>query len=224
MNPRKVIYPSIYSSDHLYLASEMSKVQNLGFETLHVDIQDGVQSSEISFGIKVLRRLNQECKMDLDVHLMVDDIEGFVEKLSDLDKITTVSFHPTKTDYPLRVINKIKSLGFKVGFVFMVKDPIDLYNVYSDQIEQVMIGTSEPDGQANLFLESSLDVIESAKRVFPGKDILVDGNINVKNLSRVKKAGANHYIIGREIFSHTRIKFLMEEYEEILKNKEEIKC
>ena len=104
MKALEFIYPSIYSGNHLHLYEELKKVENGGFKTLHVDIQDGVCSSEISFGIKVLKSLSEYSKMDFDLHLMLVDVERFLDKIIGIKNIKCVTFHPSDVRYPARVI------------------------------------------------------------------------------------------------------------------------
>ncbi len=220
MKALDVIYPSIYSSDHLHIYDELKKVENARFRTLHVDIQDGVCSSEISFGIKVLKSLSNNSEIDFDVHLMLVDVEQFLNKIEGIKNIKCVTFHPTDVRYPARIINKIKSMGYEVGFAFGYSQPMQEYALYADEVSSILICTADVDGKGNEYRKKSLDKIQLARSLFDGVErFVVDGDVNAMNLGEIVQAGANRFVMGREIFKSTSLDEKIIELNNILERK-----
>lgn len=216
MNVLKRVYPSIYSANHLYLYDECKKVEDHGFETLHVDIQDGICSSEISFGIKVLKGLRTHSKMIFDIHLMLMDVEAFLPKLADMDNVAAITFHPKDVRYPARVITKIKAMGYEAGLAFTLNEALDNYEVYADQVSSILICTAEVDGKMNQYNTYSTKKIRQARVVFPHAKIVVDGNIHQGNIKEMIDAGTDCFVMGREIFDCDNLDNKINELKQLL--------
>lgn len=216
MKALQQIFPSIYSANHGCLISECQKIENLGFQTLHVDIQDGICSSEISFGIKLVKVLRENSKMVFDIHLMLYNLEQYLPKLAGLEKVRSVTFHPRDTRFPARIVTIIKNMGYKVGLALSLGEPIEEYRSLSGQISSILVCTALVDGEGNRYRVESEDYIRQIKKVFSTQDIVVDGDINSTNLAKVMSAGANHFVIGREIFHSDDLLAKINELEKIM--------
>lgn len=200
MRGTECIFPSIYSSNHGYLMEECKKVEKAGFRTLHVDIQDGVCSSEISFGMKLVRLLREHSRMEFDIHLMLFELERYLERLNGLENVRAVTFHPQSLRFPARAAGKIQKMGYRVGVAFALQDPVEQYGFMEKMVSSVLVCTASVDGRGNLYNPWSESYIRRVRAVFPTQDIVVDGNINTGNINMVREAGATHFVMGREIF------------------------
>lgn len=216
MNGLEHIFPSIYSSNHGYLMEECKKVEDAGFRTLHVDIQDGVCSSEISFGMKLVKLLRENSRMEFDIHLMLYELESYLDRLEGLANVRAVTFHPQSQRFPARAAGKIRSLGYQAGLAFSLHDPVEQYEFMREAVDTVLVCTASVDGQGNLYNPYSEAYIRRVRRVFPTQDIVVDGNINAGNLKRIKGAGATHFVMGREIFGAADLRGKIRELDDIL--------
>lgn len=217
MRALKYIYPSIYSANHGYLMDECTKVENMGFETLHVDIQDHVHASEISFGIKAVKYLREHSNMEFDMHLIICNLEQYLERLEGMTQIRAVTFHPVGERFPARVAGRILQMGYRVGLAFTLHEPVEDYECMRDMVSQVLVCTAAADGQGNRYNPYSETFIRRVRAVFPNQDILVDGDVNAGNLKRIKDAGATHFVMGREIFQSEDLREKTEELEQLLK-------
>lgn len=199
---RKEIYPSIYSSDHLFFHDELMKVDRLGFETLHVDIQDGVFVPNMSFGMRVVQGLRKYTSMPFHVHLMVVNPEYYIERLKEVSGICAVYFHPSSTRYPSQLITEINRMGAQAGFALNPIEEITELAYYKGKIGGVLVGTGEPDNVGGLFAEGSLQKIRRVRAMFGDKiEVVVDGNISAETLPLAKAAGADRFVVGRAIFA-----------------------
>ncbi len=194
------IFPSIYSANHGYLMEECKKVQGAGFQTLHVDIQDGICSSEISFGMKLVRMLRENSRMEFDIHVMLFELEHYLDRLGGLEPVRAVTFHPQSQRFPARVCGQILGLGYRAGLAFSLHDPVEQFGFMEEMVSSVLVCTASVDGRGNLYNPHAESYIRRVRSVFPTQDIVVDGDINAGNLERVRGAGATDFVMGREIF------------------------
>ena len=200
MNCLKNIYPSIYSANHGKLLDECKKVESIGFQILHVDIQDHLYASEISFGMKLVKILRESSSMKFDLHLILSEVENYLDRLEGLTAIKAVTIHPCGERFPERIVGKITKMGYSVGLAFTLKDPVEEYAFLRDKVKSVLICTASADGKGNSYNPYSVQYIKRVRNVFPMHDIVVDGDVNINNLVSIRTAGATHFVMGREIF------------------------
>ena len=73
------IAPSILSANFSCLAKEIKKVETAGADMLHIDVMDGHFVPNITIGPAVVKYINKVTKLPLDVHLMIEKPEKFID-------------------------------------------------------------------------------------------------------------------------------------------------
>src|ERR1700685_3196093 len=73
------IAPSILASNFARLGDEIRAVEEGGAEVIHVDVMDGHFVPNISIGIPVVESLRKATRLPLDVHLMIERPEEYIE-------------------------------------------------------------------------------------------------------------------------------------------------
>lgn len=199
MNVLECVYPSIYSADHLRLLEEMRWAEGERFSHLHVDIQDSSLGLSISFGMKVVRSLAALTEMKLQVHLMVSDPLPFVEQLSELGQVDEVLFHPGTVRYPGAVLQRIHRMGARAGFALTPAENLAELEYYKREVESVLVWTGE--GGMGAFNPGSLQKIQRVRGIFGDEiSVFTDGDMNRHTIQDVRAAGADHFIVGRDLF------------------------
>ena len=197
MNNKVKISPSILASDYANLQSELERISTS--DLIHVDVMDGHFVPNISIGAPVTAACKKVCDVPFDVHLMIsnplDYAEDFAKAGADI-----ICFHSECDSDTEETINKILSLGKKVGLAIKPATPIDGVVKYLDKLSMVLVMTVEPGFGGQSFMESTMPKVEAIRKINPDIDIEVDGGINAETIKIAAKAGANVFVAGSAVF------------------------
>ena len=199
------IAPSILASDFANLKSECFDAVRGGADWLHLDVMDGLFVPNISIGIPVVKALRRVTDAFLDVHLMIDRPQRYVEEFcragADL-----VTFH-VEAAQPQDVLAAIKAVleqGKKVGLSVKPKTPAAVLLPYLDLVDLVLVMTVEPGFGGQKFMADQLPKIRQVRAMLdelnPGCDLEVDGGVDAQTAPLVKAAGANVLVAGSSVF------------------------
>ena len=196
---RTIIAPSLLAADFSKLKEEITEVEKLGAEYLHLDVMDGNFVPNISFGAPVISSLRKHSNLVFDVHLMVNEPDYLIEGFAQFSDIITV--HAEATKHLNRTIQLIKSFGKKVGVALNPSTPLDVIKYDLDNFDMVLIMTVYPGFGGQKFIPEMLQKIKDLRKINENIDIEVDGGINAETAKLVKEAGANVLVAGSYIFS-----------------------
>ena len=189
------------SSDFSRLAEEVQAVQKAGADLLHLDIMDGHFVPNITFGPPVVRAIKSVADVPLDVHLMIENPDDYVEDfISAGADILTV--HVETCTHLNRTLNRIRELGVKSAVALNPSTPLETIEYAVDDIDMVLVMSVNPGFSGQKFIPQMLKKISHARKLV-GKDIdvQVDGGITAENAGDVISAGANILVSGSSVFS-----------------------
>ena len=102
--------PSILSADFADLGREIAAAERGGADLIHVDVMDGHFVPNITIGPPVVRAIKRVATVPLDVHLMIEDPDRYLDAFVDADA-AMVSVHVEVLPHLHRTISAIKQRG-----------------------------------------------------------------------------------------------------------------
>ncbi|MCM0625763.1 ribulose-phosphate 3-epimerase [Lysinibacillus sp. OL1_EC] len=198
------IAPSILAANFAKLGEEVKEVEQAGAQLIHIDVMDGHFVPNISFGSIVLDAIRPLTKLPLDVHLMIENPDQYIELFAKAgaDYITV---HVEACRHLHRTIQLIRSFGVKAGVVLNPHTPIDSIQHILEDIDMVLLMTVNPGFGGQKFIHSVIPKIEALSTLIKerGLDIAIeiDGGITAETIVPCAQAGATIFVAGSAIYS-----------------------
>ena len=180
----------------------------------HIDVMDGkfVENDTLELMKDYALTISHISNLGLDVHLMVENIEEYVEEYLMLNpKILTFHIESSKEEKRTKkIIDEIKRAGTKVGIAISPETSIDELKPYLNYIHLVLVMTVIPGKGGQTLLTDMINKIETLKKYIDENnidiDIEVDGGINDVTSTTAVEAGANILVAGNYIISANDMK------------------
>lgn len=211
------IAPSILSADFRNLAGEIREVEKAGADLIHLDIMDGHFVPNITFGPMIVNFVRKCTKLPLDVHLMIENPDLYLEKFVEAGAdYLTVHFEGNKHLH--RTLTRIRSLGVKNGCVLNPATPFCLVKPIMGEIDLLLLMSVNPGFGGQKFILQVLEKIREAKNFIQGNklkvEIEVDGGVNPLTAGKVKQAGATILVAGDAVFKSKDYRKIIKELRE----------
>ncbi len=196
------VLPSLFASDFSRLKEEIESVAEAGVAALHLDVMDGHFVPNISIGIPIVEAVRRVTDLPLDVHLMIERPERYVEQFraAGADGMT---IHVEAVPEPRPVLDQIRSLGAWAGLSLNPPTPLSTIEASLPHCDLILVMSVMPGFGGQQFDPRAYDKLR-ALRMRSNVDALleVDGGINEETVGPCAKAGADLLVAGVAVF-HT---------------------
>jgi len=195
---------SILSADFSRLGEQVRDAVDAGADYIHVDVMDGHFVPNISIGMPVVEALRRITNIPLDVHLMIEKPELYIEKFAQAgaDILTVHVEACTNLD---GTVNAIKQLGLKAGVSLNPATPLSALDEVLPMVDLLLVMTVNPGFGGQEFIAGMVDKIVRLKQIIYNRkssaELEVDGGITVVTAPIAAGAGADILVAGSAIFN-----------------------
>src|ERR1700735_1747957 len=188
------IAPSILASNFAKLGEEVRTVEDAGAEVLHVDIMDGHFVPNLSLGIPIGAALHKATRLPLDVHLMIENPEQFIEEFIRAGA-SRVLVHQEATVHLDRALAMIRDGGAEAGAAINPATPVAMLSEGMSKVATVLVMSVNPGFGGQQFIPNAYEKIRQLgamrARYNASFRIEVDGGGDLENIAELGRAGGN---------------------------------
>lgn len=198
-----VISSSILSADFTRLGQQIAEAESAGVDWLHVDVMDGHFVPNITMGPFVVEWCRKVTKLPLDVHLMIEKPERYIEAFAKAGA-SGLTVHVETCPDMHNTLKQIKSLGCWAGVVLNPGTPVEEVEPYLTEADLVLVMSVNPGYSGQSFMPESIAKVAHIRQKLDelGSSawLEVDGGINTATLPKMKAAGATAFVAATAIF------------------------
>ena len=198
------IAPSILAADFANLQRDVEMLNASAADYIHVDIMDGMFVPNISFGIPVCEAVNKHATKPLDVHLMIEQPDRYLEAFRKAGA-HGLTVHYEACPHLHRTVQHIKELGALAGVALNPHTPVEALSEILEDLSLVLIMSVNPGFGGQKFIQNTYQKIARLQRLkekygYTFK-IEVDGGVNLDNAPQLVKEGVNILVAGNFVFT-----------------------
>lgn len=197
------IAASILSADLSRLAEQVEAATRGGADWIHVDVMDGAFVPNLTFGVPVIRALRKLTDLPLDVHLMVQRPEFYIDPFADAGA-TVFTFHPEATIHVQRQLARVRELGMRAGLALNPATPLMMAEEAVDDLDLLLIMSVNPGFGGQSYIPATSGKLRRARQMLDAHKspavLEVDGGITTETINEAWKAGARMFVAGTAVF------------------------
>ena len=200
-----ILAPSILSADFARLAEEVSAVEAAGADWIHVDVMDGHFVPNITMGPFIVETFRRITNLPLDVHLMIETPERYLEAFAKAGAIGLTVHVETCPDI-VGTLRQIKSLGCTAGAVLNPETPVGKIQPALAEADLILVMSVHPGYSGQRFMPETISKVSELRKKLDALRsaawLEVDGGIDAQTLPKMKEAGATAFVAATAIFKH----------------------
>lgn len=205
MAASQIIAPSIVSCDHARLREEIAACESARADWIHVDVMDGHFVPNITMGPFLIATYKRLTKLPLDVHLMIEQPERYLEAFAKAGA-SHLTVHVETCPHLYGTLQQIKALGCLAGVTLNPGTPVSAIEAVLPLADIVLVMSVNPGFSNQTFLPDAVGRVARLRRrldeIHSKAYLEVDGGVTPENLVQLRDAGANAFVSAHAIFSH----------------------
>src|SRR6187401_2736624 len=186
------IAPSLLSADFARLGDAVALAERAGADMIHFDVMDGHFVPNITIGPPVLKSLARVSRLPIDVHLMIENPDRYVEAFAEAGA-ASITVHAEAVVHLHRLVHLIKSFGVKAGVALNPATSVTALEQIAGDLDYVLVMTVNPGFGGQTFIPRSESKVRAVRALLDREGsrapIEVDGGIDVTTAPRIVAAG-----------------------------------
>jgi len=199
------IAPSILSCDFGRLAEEIRSVEEGGADWIHVDVMDGHFVPNLTIGPLIARAARRATALPLDVHLMIESPERYLDAFVDAGA-DVLTVHVETCPHLHRTVQRIRELGARPGVAVNPATSLESVREIAADIDLLLVMSVNPGFGGQRYIAASTDKLRRARalldEVGSAAEIEVDGGADLINIREIVSAGADVVVAGSAVYGH----------------------
>lgn len=202
---RYILAPSILSADFSRLGEEIASVEAAGADWIHVDVMDGHFVPNITMGPFIVETCRGITKLPLDVHLMIEKPERYLEAFAEAGA-SGLTVHVETCPDIVATLRQIKALGCTAGAVLNPETPVGAIQPALQEADLILVMSVHPGYSGQSFVPETVNKVSEIRKKLNALRssawLEVDGGIDVETLAQMKEAGATAFVAATAVFKH----------------------
>lgn len=197
-----VLSPSVMCADLVNLASSVKELEEIGIDTLHIDVIDGAFSPSMPLGIETIKRMREITKLDFDIHIMAMNNEYFIKEMLAIG-VQNITFHYETSLHIDRYVRLIKDAGAKAAIALNPGTSLSVLDAIIEELDMICLMLINPGFATNKNEKQvpyATQKITKLRHMIESKglstSIQVDGRVSLDSIAELVYAGADNLVLG----------------------------
>jgi ribulose-phosphate 3-epimerase len=203
------IAASILSADFARLGDEIRAAEAAGVDWIHLDVMDGHFVPNLTFGANVVAAVRRVTELPLDVHLMIEKPERYLEQFAEAGA-QSLTVHAEASPHLHRTLQRIRDLGVQAGVAINPATPLCSIREVAPALDLLLIMSVNPGFGGQAFIPGSEEKVRRARDLLTehasaSVDLQVDGGVDPQRAPELVRAGATVLVAGSAIFQSGKV-------------------
>jgi ribulose-phosphate 3-epimerase len=196
---RVKVAASVMCADLCHLEESVRQLEAAGADMLHFDVADGHFVPNLLLGPDVVRQVRAKTSLPLDVHLMVENPDQYVDRFAEIG-VEMVCVHVEACPHLDRTLTEIRARGMQAGVAFNPATPLAGMEYVLERLDFVLLMTVNPGFAGQKLVAGAIRKIRDCRRFLNDRGvdapIMVDGNVSFEHIPKMVAAGAEILVAG----------------------------